>query len=188
MAHWWCNSLSAVSRIPPFSCIINSLPSSQWWGGLVAKLCLTLCNPVDCRSPDSSAHGISQARILEWVAISFSRGSSWPRDRILFSCIACRRILYWLSYQGSPPIHRKVLNSLTWVIWFSLINNNLLMFSLPEIFLQNFYIIWLLPSPLVNSSLRVTWDTVSWVWSPKNRCRIKCNSQHLGCEFKSTYT
>ena len=43
---------------------------------LVAKSCLTLCNLVDCSPPGSSVHGISQARILEWVAISSSRGSS----------------------------------------------------------------------------------------------------------------
>ena len=46
---------------------------------LVAQLCLTLCNPMDCSPPDSSVHEIFQARILEWVAISFSRGSSQPR-------------------------------------------------------------------------------------------------------------
>ena len=43
---------------------------------LVVHSCLTLCNPIDCSPPDSSAHGILQARILEWVAIPFSRGSS----------------------------------------------------------------------------------------------------------------
>ena len=43
---------------------------------LVAQLCLTLCNPMDYRLPGSSVHGISQARILEWVAIAFSKGSS----------------------------------------------------------------------------------------------------------------
>ena len=47
----------------------------------VAQSCPTLCNPVDCSPPGSSVHGILQARILEWVAISFSRGSSQPRDR-----------------------------------------------------------------------------------------------------------
>ena len=46
---------------------------------LVAKLCLPLCDPMDCSLPGSSVHGISQAKILEWVAISFSRGSSQPR-------------------------------------------------------------------------------------------------------------
>ena len=50
---------------------------------LVTKLYLTLCDSLDCRTPDSTVHGISQARILEWAAISFSRGSSWPRDRTL---------------------------------------------------------------------------------------------------------
>ena len=45
-----------------------------------AQSCLTLCDPMDCSPPDSSVHGIFQARIQEWIAISFSRGSSWPRD------------------------------------------------------------------------------------------------------------
>ena len=46
----------------------------------VTQSCPTLCNPVDCSPPGPSIHGISQARILEWVAISFSRESSQPRD------------------------------------------------------------------------------------------------------------
>ena len=59
---------------------------------LVAQSCLTLCDPMDCSPPDFSVHGILQARILEWVAIPFSRGSSGPRDwtRLLL----CRQILY----------------------------------------------------------------------------------------------
>ena len=55
----------------------------------VAQLCPTL-RPVDCSPPSSSVHGILQARILEWVAISFSRGSSQPRDRTQVSCIGGR--------------------------------------------------------------------------------------------------
>ena len=47
---------------------------------LVAQLCPTLCNPMDCRPPGSSVHGILQTRMLEWVAIPFSRGSSQPKD------------------------------------------------------------------------------------------------------------
>ena len=53
---------------------------------LVAQLCPTLCDPVDCSLPDSSVHGLVQARILEWVAISFSKGSSQPRDHNWVSC------------------------------------------------------------------------------------------------------
>ena len=54
---------------------------------LVTKLYLTLCDPIDGGPPDSSVHGISQARILEWVAIPYSRGSSQPRDQTCVSCI-----------------------------------------------------------------------------------------------------
>ena len=57
----------------------------------VAQLCPTLCDTVDCSPPGSSLHGILQARILEWIAISFSRGSSQPRDGTWVSCIAGRR-------------------------------------------------------------------------------------------------
>ena len=56
---------------------------------LVAQLCLTLCDPMDYSLPGFSVHGISQARILEWVAISFSRASSWPKDQTLASCVSC---------------------------------------------------------------------------------------------------
>ena len=50
------------------------------------QLCLTLCDSVDCSLPGSSVHGIFQARILEWVAVSTSRGSTRPRNR---SCVSC---------------------------------------------------------------------------------------------------
>ena len=55
---------------------------------LVAQSCLTLCDPMDCGPPGSSLHGILQARILEWVAIPFSRGFSQVRDQTQVSCIA----------------------------------------------------------------------------------------------------
>ena len=54
----------------------------------------TLCNPMDCSLPDSSVHGILQARILEWVAISFCRRSSQPRDQTHVPCI-CRWIFFF---------------------------------------------------------------------------------------------
>ena len=47
----------------------------------MAQSCSTLCDPMDCSPPGSSVHGILQTRILEWIAIPFSRGSSQPRDR-----------------------------------------------------------------------------------------------------------
>ena len=56
----------------------------------VAQSCLTLCDPMDCSLPGSSVCGIFQAIVLEWIAISFSRGSSRPRDQTRVSCIAGR--------------------------------------------------------------------------------------------------
>ena len=58
--------------------------------------CLTLCNPIDCSPAGSFVHGILQARILEWVAMPSSRGSSWPRDRTWVSYISC--IGRWVLY------------------------------------------------------------------------------------------
>ena len=72
------------------------LPSLKKWSE-VAQSCLTLCDPVDCSLTGSSIQRILQARILEWVAISFSRGSSWPRDQTQVSCIAGRRFTLWAS-------------------------------------------------------------------------------------------
>ena len=57
--------------------------------------CPTLCDPVDCSPPGSSVHGIFQARVLEWVAISFSKGSSQCRDWNWVSCIAGRCFTLW---------------------------------------------------------------------------------------------
>ena len=67
----------------------------------VAQSCPTLCNPMDCSLSGSSVHGISQARVLEWIAISFSRGSSRPTDQTRASP-HCRQMLDHLSQQGSP--------------------------------------------------------------------------------------
>ena len=58
--------------------------------------CLTLCDLMDRSPADSSVHGILQARLLEWVAISFSRGSSWTRDRTCVSQVYC--IDLWVLY------------------------------------------------------------------------------------------
>ena len=62
-----------------------------------SKSCPTLCHPMVCSSPDSSVHGISQARILEWLAISFSRGSSQTRGRTCVSCIGRQILYHWAT-------------------------------------------------------------------------------------------
>ena len=57
----------------------------------VSQLCPTLCDPMECNPPGSSVHGILQARVLEWVAISSSRGSSQPRDQTRLLNVSCIR-------------------------------------------------------------------------------------------------
>ena len=62
----------------------------------IAQLCPVLCDPMDCSPQGSSVHGILQARILEWVAISSSRGSPWFRGWTHVSCVSC--IGRWILY------------------------------------------------------------------------------------------
>ena len=66
-------------------------------GSEVSQSCPTLCDPMDCSPPSSSIHGILQARILEWIAISFSKGSSQPRDRTHVSRIVDRHFTVWAN-------------------------------------------------------------------------------------------
>ena len=68
--------------------ILINLP--PWCACMYDQSYLTLCDPVDCCPPASSAHRIFQARVLEWVAISYSRGSSQPKDQTQISCIGRR--------------------------------------------------------------------------------------------------
>ena len=74
--------------------------------GEVAQSCPTLCDPMDCNLLGFSVHGILQARTLEWIAISFSKGSSRPRDRTRVSCIGGRRFNFWATrVQKSHKMH-----------------------------------------------------------------------------------
>ena len=93
------------------SCLENPMSSLSSYLGIyffqseVTQLCPTLCDPMDCSLLGSSLHGILQARVLEWVAISFSRGSSRPRDWTWVSWIAGRHFNLWAT--------REALNNLS---------------------------------------------------------------------------
>ena len=67
---------------------------------LVAQLCTTLCNPMDCSPPGNSVHRILPLTILEWVAIPFSRESSWPRDWSQVTRIAGRFFTIWATMEA----------------------------------------------------------------------------------------
>ena len=99
--------LSVEENISTHIYVHMCLLSCSFPGGcccLVTKSCLTLCDPMDCSPPGSSVHGISQARILKWIAISFSRASYWP------SCVSrasswpsCVSSLVGRFYTTEPP-------------------------------------------------------------------------------------
>ena len=99
MAWWIRNMDSAVkqTQLHPY-CTIYSLCCCCC---LVAKSFPTLCNPMDCSPPNSSVHGTSQARIQEWISISFSMGSSQHRDWTCISCVG-RHILYCWAIREVP--------------------------------------------------------------------------------------
>ena len=78
------------------------------WVSEVAQSCPTLCDPMDCSLP-GSIHEIFQARILEWVAISFSRRSSRPRDRTWVSRIAGRRFTVWATREAHIALKEKLI-------------------------------------------------------------------------------
>ena len=94
--HTWCKQ----SLKTPFDILLRLHTCAK---SLLSYL--TLCNPMDCSPPVSSIHGMVQARILEWVAMLSSGGSSLPRDWIYVSYIFSigRQILYHQNHLGSPP-------------------------------------------------------------------------------------
>ena len=94
------------------------------WSLLLMLSRVWCCNPMDCSQPGSSVHGIFQARILEWVAISSSRGSSWPRAETSVSrgpCIS-RQLLFTTEPTGMPTLvpmnpQNYLLGYMLWGTW-----------------------------------------------------------------------
>ena len=105
-AHIWCYRDCKNGPSPP--CLPASTPFALilccfFYLEIVKVKSLShvwLCDPMDCSPPGSSIHGIFKARVLEWIAISFSRGSSWPRDPTRVSCIAGRHFTVWASRES----------------------------------------------------------------------------------------
>ena len=97
---WFKDSLEAFSPCAIQSVLISYLFYTYLLSGSVVS------DPLDCSLPDSSLHGIFQARILEWVAISSSRGSSWPRD---WACVSCTAVDSFSAQSPGKPISRAVV-------------------------------------------------------------------------------
>ena len=96
-------SIPSSQSIPRMCYLVQGKPDKETKSRNMdcAQLCPTLCNPVDCSQSGPSVHGILQARILEWVAVSFSRAYSRLRDQTHVTCIG-RQILNHRASWGSP--------------------------------------------------------------------------------------
>ena len=92
--------LSHLQLLMTLFALFLFLPSIISPGLLLFSQVWRFHNPIDCSLPGSSVHGISQARILEWIAISFSRGSSWPRNQTWVSCIAGGFFTDWVTREA----------------------------------------------------------------------------------------
>ena len=125
----WVMIKNASCQITSHSILSNKFDAIMWhrnlqnlsfssgtvlWNVYVQLLqsCLTLCDPspltlCDCRPPYPSVHGIFQARILEWVVMPSSRGSSWPRAQTCISCVSYsgRWVLYHYTTWGAHPLN-----------------------------------------------------------------------------------
>ena len=104
------HSIRWVSNCP--ACCVYFLHPPCCVCAKLLQSCLTLCDPMDCSPPGSSVHGILQARILEWVAMLFFRGATWPRDRTHLSYVYLHRQASSLPL--SPPGKPFIL--LTWLL------------------------------------------------------------------------
>ena len=167
------------------SWIRNSSSDGEWAGVLassfsqcvlVTQSCPTLCNPVDCSPPGSSVHGILQARILEWVAIPFSRGSSQPRDWTGISCIADGLFTSWATREAllhpEPWLYRAshlftLLTSLT-LTWIHLLPIEILFEILPD--LEWHSVFWSPFFKLIYSQFLQHW----LYFSLDNQCLLPC--------------
>ena len=114
----------------------NKIPQTYcYYCCLLTQLCLTVCNSMDCSPPGSSVHGILQAKILKWVAISFSKGSSWARDQTRISYMAGR--FFTAESTGKPSTTFSVpLDSVH--IWFKWHHHSLSLISIWFIYVTFF--------------------------------------------------
>ena len=125
---------------------------------MLTQPCLALCNPIDCTPPGSSVHGILQARILEWVAMPSSRGSSHPRYQTLDSCISCigrKRLYHWTKAAQTAG---QLMRSLSRLVFVLLLPFMSLYFPVPPEYHLSLHILLSSARPLGYISLSCTED------------------------------
>ena len=137
----------------------------------------TLRGPMDCSLPGSSLHGILQARVLEWVAISFSRGSSWPRDQTQVSRIPGRRFNLWATREAQENCP-WVLSTLIWVQR-GLGTLSWSIHTFPTMTRRGSYLTLSFPSnhsPSLIKKLVLLWQVTIYPPSVPKICKTPCNN------------
>ena len=106
----WRGAQCTEKSVSQFYCLLNDLHLKIFkMKVLVVQSCVTLWDPMDCSSLGSSVHGILQAKILEWVVISVSRGASWPRDWTQVSWTEGRFFTIWATRELVGDKSQKVI-------------------------------------------------------------------------------
>ena len=166
------SGIFAVLSVNKHVIVISDCSPPAWaskpWGNTGKKTRPAMQQPSDCSHSPWWAPG--KLRMLKTQAIAQDSWDAYQRNDSNKP-----RVLDF-------PIHKKALNSLTWVMWFSLMNNSLLMFSLLVLCCKA-----CIQSGSSPCFFRVTWDAFSRVWSPKNAHQIKHNFQLLGCKYLSQH-
>ena len=152
------NQMKMIWCLPKQSFVVIGVNGWQWW--FSRYVVSDSCYSVDWSLPGSSVHGILQARILEWVVIPFSRGSSWPRDWTCVSYIAgdllhCRQILYCWATMDNPIFIIKVTN----FVWNSDIFITMVS-SMKSVYLSQTVIFW-----LNSKSLYISEQSIHWLYN-----------------------
>ena len=147
----------------------------------VTQSCPTLCDPMDCSLPGSSVHGIFQAIALEWIAISFSRGSSQPRDWTRVSRILDRRFTFWATREVLGVYKPRILvNSWNYLV----INILLVSLENAHVFCLShqacFHLLDILKSPLLCFVKHTDWLYISlWIHSTHLQVRNQAEGIQL---------
>ena len=160
---------------------------------MCVQWCLTLYIPIDCNPPGYSVHGIFQARILEWIAISSFRRPSWPRNRTHVSCIGRQTLYHWATWEAPQPLE-------VWEISVCWLQSVAFCYGKQSWWRQTgraFYISfwpckWGRKPPVLACCLWGTFEFLSGNWSPceptfLDLCATFSSSWHIGaCVLRST--
>ena len=148
-------------KILIYYCVLSIFCCKLWVYSLGSVSCSVVSNslwPHACRPPGSSIHGFFQGRILEWIATSYSRESSWPKDQTWVSCISGRFFIIWATKEALFPLLTFDWNApvvLKWLLLPALINCSRIFY---EVFWASRQYNWCWKATRINESFYFPWS------------------------------